>query len=1110
MKKIFALLAAFASLTSCSVKDLTEPESSADSPILHASFEDEADATKTYVDNSLHLFWTADDMLSVFLGTTYNQQYRFLGETGDRSGDFEEVTPSGTRTGSGVEAIYAVYPYQPAAGLSADGAVTVELPSVQQYAPGSFGPGTNTMVAVTAGKADTFLSFKNLCGYLVVKLYGNGTVKSVTIEGNSGEKLAGKATVTASHTAAPTLVLADDATTSITIDCGEGATLGSTAEAATEFWFCIPPVTFSKGFTITATGSAGSFSKSTTSSRTVERNVRVSMPALEFVPDGPAEPEAVDLGLPSGIKWASFNLGATKPEEYGGYYQWGGLQDVTSTSFYLSYDNCPFHTGLDAYSGWTKYIPWDKSSFWSGEGSPDNKTFLDQEDDVAHVMLGGSWRMPTEAEINELIDNCQSDWVIYKGVYGRKFTSKIAGYTENWIFLPAAGSRDHDSPSNTGSHGCYWYSSLNEERPHFAYEFDISSHHVLTDYYSRRYGLSVRPVSDKDAVHVTGISLNKSSITLVAGNSESLATIFSPSNAHNQNVIWSSNNTDIAAVTTTGLVMTSRSGTATITAKSQDGGYTATCTVTVTDYAMPESVDLGLPSGIKWASCNIGANCPEEYGDYYAWGETETKQTFSKENYKFYKIEKGTNSNSFEVEYKGYTKYVPRPIVSIGFRGFYDDKIFLDQEDDVAHVTLGGSWRMPTEAEINELIDNCQSDWVIYKGVYGRKFTSKKAGYPENWIFLPAAGCLNSDGLGGVDSRGYYWSSSLYQADPADARYMSFHSGEVFTRNDYRYYGRSVRPVNDESTVHVSDVSLNKSAIVLGEGSYCTLSVTISPENAHNRNLAWTSSNPDIATVDEEGFVMAIKSGEAKITVMSQDGGHTATCSVTVSSAGPSGPEAVDLGLSVKWASFNLGASKPEEYGGYYQWAGLQDVTDKSIYLNYRNCPYHTGSSSSTGWTKYIPTDFSYCWSGTGSPDNKTVLDPEDDVVHVKLGGNWRMPTKEEFDELIDNSTIEWTTLNGVSGGKFTSKKNGKSIFLPVAGMRENNTLYYNHTSYYWSASLYTDNPIMAYGVHFYSDYVYTDCYYWRCQGLSVRPVCEVASAGGPGSGEDIGYEDWN
>ena len=492
MKKILALLAAIAALTSCSVKEPVGPERTADSPILHASFEG-LEATRTFVGEDLRLFWTADDRISVFPGTTDNLQYRFLGETGDRSGDFEEVTPSGARSGSDVSAIYAVYPYQPAAGLSAGGAVTVELPSVQQYAPGTFGPGANTMVAVSSDLRDDFLYFRNVCGYIVVKLYGDETVKSIVFKGNDGERIAGRATVSASHSAAPTLTLAGDATTSITIDCGEGVRLGASAEAATEFWFCIPPVTFSKGFTITATGSAGSFSKSTTSSRTVERNVRVSMPALEFIPEGPAVPEAVDLGLPSGIKWASFNLGATKPEEYGGYYQWGGLEDVTDTGIYLNWDNCPYHTGSDMFTGWTKYIPSYQSSYWSGAGSPDNKTVLDPEDDVVRVKLGGSWRMPTKEEFDELRSICTSEWVTMNGVPGLKFTSNKNG---NSIFLPAAGYRYCDYVHEDGSYGCYWSSSLGTNHPSYGYQLIFSSDYLDTDYDYRYGGLSVRPVSE--------------------------------------------------------------------------------------------------------------------------------------------------------------------------------------------------------------------------------------------------------------------------------------------------------------------------------------------------------------------------------------------------------------------------------------------------------------------------------------------------------------------------------------------------------------------------------------------------------------------------------------
>ena len=201
-------------------------------------------------------------------------------------------------------------------------------------------------------------------------------------------------------------------------------------------------------------------------------------------------------------------------------------------------------------------------------------------------------------------------------------------------------------------------------------------------------------------------------------------------------------------------------------------------------------------------------------------------------------------------------------------------------------------------------------------------------------------------------------------------------------------------------------------------------------------------------------------------------------------------PELVDLGLSVKWGSFNIGATKPEEYGGHYQWAGTQDVTDKSIHLDWDNCPYHTGSDYKTGWTKYIPSNEPSYWSGSGSPDNKTVLDPEDDLAHVKLGGKWRMPTIKEWSELINNCTSVWTELNGVKGMMFESKKNGNSIFLPAAGYRNyDDLLYVEEYGYYWSSSLSTIDPYFA-CLLFHLDDVGTGDHY-RYYGQSVRPVSE-------------------
>jgi hypothetical protein len=196
-------------------------------------------------------------------------------------------------------------------------------------------------------------------------------------------------------------------------------------------------------------------------------------------------------------------------------------------------------------------------------------------------------------------------------------------------------------------------------------------------------------------------------------------------------------------------------------------------------------------------------------------------------------------------------------------------------------------------------------------------------------------------------------------------------------------------------------------------------------------------------------------------------------------------PEAVDLGLpsGLKWASFNLGASKPEEYGDYFAW-GEVEPNWKYVWSTYKWC-----MGSEYTMTKYCnKSDYGY----NGFTDNKTILDPEDDVAHVKLGGSWRMPADDEWTELRAQCTGTWTTQNGVKGILVTGP-NGNSIFLPAAGYRYGTNLYsVGSYSSYWSSSLDTDYPYDAYYVLFYSDYV--DWYYSlsrRYYGHSVRPVTE-------------------
>ena len=287
MKKIIRIIC-FATLllSGCTVNELENPQNIVgDFPTFYASFGDAADeTTKTYVDEKMTLRWTEDDRLSIFVGNTFNREYKYDGETGANNGSFSAISSPEFVSAEPLDANYAVYPYNASNEMSKDGSMSVVLPSVQKYAENSFGLGANTMVAATENKEDNFLQFKNLCGYVVVKLYGDGTVTSIKLEGNDGEKISGKADVQVAYGILPSVTMSEEATTSITLDCGEGVTLGTTAETATEFWFCVPPLTFSKGFTITATKTDGwQMIKSTSSSKEVVRNTMNALTPIEAV-----------------------------------------------------------------------------------------------------------------------------------------------------------------------------------------------------------------------------------------------------------------------------------------------------------------------------------------------------------------------------------------------------------------------------------------------------------------------------------------------------------------------------------------------------------------------------------------------------------------------------------------------------------------------------------------------------------------------------------------------------------------------------------------------------------------------------------------------------------
>ena len=346
-----------------------------------------------------------------------------------------------------------------------------------------------------------------------------------------------------------------------------------------------------------------------------------------------------------------------------------------------------------------------------------------------------------------------------------------------------------------------------------------------------------------------------------------------------------------------------------------------------------EYVDLGLPSGLLWATCNVGADNPDEYGEYYAWGETSTKSTYTEKNSKAYRS-------------KSFTKDIGGNIST-----------------DVARANWGDNWRLPNKWEMQELIDKCTWMRTTQNGHDGYLITGSNG----NSIFLPKTVSGESE-----FQAGYYWSSTPYYDYIGNgftsAIALDFSYG-VSIHGYANFVGFSIRPVIF---------------------SLATLTKSIT-------NLRATDSSQ--STIEQ-----------------------SSSASGTIN-----GHEYIDLGLSVKWATCNVGASKPSDYGDYYAWG---ETSSKTSFTEEDSKTYHNSSYNFD--------------IGAKSPT---------DAAHANWGGSWRMPTKEEMQELIDKCTWTWKKKGGHKGYTVTGP-NGNSIFLPAAGDRDWRGLEkVGLSGYYWSTT---------------------------------------------------------
>lgn len=578
---------------------------------------------------------------------------------------------------------------------------------------------------------------------------------------------------------------------------------------------------------------------------------------------------------------------------------------------------------------------------------------------------------------------------------------------------------------------------------------------------------------NNEYVPATGVTLNKMSINLNSGSTETLIATIAPVGAY-PNVVWSSSDDAVATVSAEGVVTAIAEGSATITATTIFGGFTATCVVTVKEE--PQYVDLGL--SVLWATCNLGASSPEEYGDYFAWGEIEPYYIIGhssdnpcsdwrsgKEDGYIWSSYRWGNGQAM-----GLSKYNYREDCGT----VIDEKRILDLEDDAAFQLLGDSWRMPTKAEIDELINssNCSWDWATVNGVSGYKVKSKKPGYTSNWIFLPYTGSRLEHGLNNVGTRGIYWSSTLDDFTSCGASCLSFNNtyGSVSSGWIYRYSGGAIRPVNGGA------VYLDKSILDIEVDDEISLSVNVFPASTANKAVSWTSSNPTIATVNSAGKITGVTSGTTTITVTSAYYGKTATCTVNVSEK-HDGVQLWEDGPY--WAICNVGAESSSEMGLVFSWGNIQGITDR---YKYEDDSYDT--SRGAGLKSNIPAYYSF-YDGASSNWCK----------------KWRMPTLDEFRTLINadgsNKTVCTITASGLTiRGKGVYDKN--TVFLPLfrsgTYTDEDDEVWMNHYGLYWTSSFYDGTSAYALSAGYswtdYDDYPRYSCLTSeRSHYNAIRPV---------------------
>ena len=567
----------------------------------------------------------------------------------------------------------------------------------------------------------------------------------------------------------------------------------------------------------------------------------------------------------------------------------------------------------------------------------DGRKVLEPGDDAASANWGNGWRMPTKKEMEELIWCCTWEWTTVNGVYGAKVYSKAEGLEDQYIFLPASGCIDGNEPLDRGDNVQFWTSNPNGVSAYHCKMFKVDDPDdiPLNMFSNRCLGMTIRPVRSLEENDFTSISLG-SDIDMAVAGTRIMKVITTPQHPVDGGIFtWETSDTAVATVSETGVVTAMNAGSCCVTARLDQ--MEAACRINVT-IVEPEAVDLGL--SVLWSSANVGAVNPYEIGGLYREGETEPFEWL---------LEKG--------------------------------------------------WRLPTYTEYEELQHETRSNWrynvkmadsLGMECLFGWRFSEMQGYEDRNIVTFMDLEDL-TDVFGEDFEYSYYFRMTADGSEPGD-----------FDDDMMRNPLLPVRLVRDYGPNYVTvepSIMIFDENVCLEPGEVCVEYALAQPGMvADNTRIEWVSSDARVASV-KDGVITAVSAG--KCTVTASYGGASTSCSVTVvkPGSGQSDYQYVDLGLSVKWATVNVGSTPENVYGDTYQYG--KPMLDIHEYVN----------------------------SDRYNLDTDTA-----DVASFNWGGGWRLPSSEEMQELIDSCDWVREESGGIKGWRVTSRKEGytdRSIFLP-------------------------------------------------------------------------------